>query len=116
MKAQACVLAAGLAILAGWWLATGCDSNSGSESIIAVTPASATLSGEGSTATFTASGSTNMTMVLPLEWTVSDASLGRILDSAGVTAVYESFGGAGNNTIHVRDKADAEGFALIIQD
>ena len=101
---------------AGVWLTTGCESTSTADEVITLTPASATLTGEGATASFVASiTSTNAELVLPLEWAVGSGNLGRILSTAGLTAIYESNGNIGNNTISVMDQVGQAGVAVINQ-
>lgn len=97
-------------------LTTGCESTSTADEVITLTPASATLSGEGATASFVASvTSTNAELVLPLEWAIGSGNLGRILSTAGLTAIYESNGKIGNNTISVKDQVGQAGVAVINQ-
>ena len=50
---------------------------------------------------------------LPLEWNVGSPQLGRILASAGYTAIYESFGGKGQNVVTVYDRAGRAGVAVV---
>ena len=50
---------------------------------------------------------------LPLEWSVGSPQLGRILASAGYTAIYESFGGKGQNVVTVYDQAGRAGVAVV---
>ena len=50
---------------------------------------------------------------LPLEWSVGSPQLGRILASAGYTAIYESFGGQGQNVVTVFDRAGRAGRAVV---
>ena len=50
---------------------------------------------------------------LPLEWRVGSPQLGRILASAGYTAIYESFGGQGQNVVTVFDRAGRAGVAVV---
>ena len=50
---------------------------------------------------------------LPLEWSVGSPQLGRILASAGYTAIYESFGGQGQNVVTVFDRAGRAGVAVV---
>jgi uncharacterized protein YjdB len=103
-------LAMGLA----WFAATGgCDST-GSGTSILVEPSSATLRGA-EAVTFTAVVSSNNTLVLPLTWTVSNPALGNVIGKGGVTAVYESNGTRGNNTISVLDEGTGEGVVLVTQ-
>jgi len=97
-------------------LTTGCESTSTAEEVITVTPASASLDGKGDTASFVASAtSTNSPLVLPLEWNLDRGDLGRIISAVGLTAVYESNGKVGNNTITVKDQVGQAGVAVINQ-
>jgi hypothetical protein len=96
-------------------LTTGCESTSTADEVITVTPSSATLVGK-STASFVASAtSTNSPLVLPLEWNLDRGDLGRILSTVGLTAVYESNGKIGNNTISVQDQLGQAGVAVVNQ-
>jgi hypothetical protein len=52
---------------------------------------------------------------LPLEWIVTDPTLGRIVGSAGYSAIYIRFAPNGDNTIIARDQYDNEGFAVVRQ-
>ena len=111
-------MAAGLVagVLAVNVLVTGCESTSSAEEVITVTPASATLVGQRATASFVASAtSTNSPLVLPLEWSIARGDLGKLLSAEGVTAVYESNGKVGNNTITVKDKIGQSGVAVVNQ-
>lgn len=109
-------------------LTTGCESTSTVEQTITVTPASSSLyflvpNGTNEaveldrlSVTLTAQGnSTNTFLVLPLEWTVANGSLGRILSSAGVSAVYEAYPKDGVNSVTVRDQIGQSGVASITQ-
>jgi hypothetical protein len=97
-------------------LVTGCESTSSQEEVIKLTPVAATLSGGTPTVTFFAyAASTNTPLVLPLEWSVARSDLGRILNASGVSAVYESSGRVGNNTITVEDQVGQSGVASIEQ-
>ena len=52
----------------------------------------------------------------PLEWNLSDGSLGSILETRGNTAIYATTPGrAGPNVITVTDQAGREGAAAIAQ-
>ena len=104
-----------LGAAAGWILVTGCESTSSVDDIITVSPSSPQLSATNATVTFTATGGTNGTLVLPLQWSVDNLTLGRILANGGVTAVYQSTGMTGNNIIRVRDQAEAAGYAVVNQ-
>ena len=50
---------------------------------------------------------------LPLEWSVSQPELGIIRSSAGYVAVYESFGGRGQNIVMVHDQVGRAGIAVV---
>ncbi len=103
-------------------LSAGCESTESAEDALTVTvnPADGVLVGKNATATLTASLSNTDTnsleeLVLPLEWRVSNGSLGRIANSAGVSAVYISNGSEGANTITVSDQIGRSGIAAISQ-
>ena len=117
-------LACGMLCLAVGLLA-GCESAS-TDTGITVTPEETTLEGIGATVLLTASSPTppvtaadgtniEVTLYLPLEWTVSNPDLGGILASAGYTAVYECNGTIGQNVITVTDQAGNEGEAAVSQ-
>lgn len=100
-----------LAILMAGLMLAGCESST-TDTNITVTPSSETGS-TGSTThiLFTATGSTNL--YLPLEWSVTNPDLGHIQESAGYSAVYESYGIPGENVIKVKDQGTAEGVAVV---
>ena len=65
-----------------------------------------------------ASSSTNFLgsqILLPLEWRVSNGALGRIASSAGYSAIYESYGGKGQNYVTVEDQFGRQGVAVVEQ-
>ena len=104
-----------VAALSWFWVA-GCESTSTADSAITVTPSAVTLTDSNRTVMLAASlASSNKVLVLPLNWSVSDPSLGTIKASQGLSAVYESTGHVGNNTVTVRDQASSDGLALITQ-
>ena len=108
----------GEAVLVGvcWWGIAGCDATTTADTVITISPADTVLTTSNRTAVFTASlASTNRTLVLPLIWTVGDGSLGAIKSSQGLSAVYESTGNLGNNTVIVRDQTYSEGMASVLQ-
>lgn len=112
MKAWMSICAMGLAAV----LLVACESTESGGDVVTVTPATVELAGKGKTASFVASFSTtNDTLVLPLTWSLSNGGLGRIVSAAGSTAVYESNGKEGANTIKVRDQIGREGLASITQ-
>ena len=54
-------------------------------------------------------------ILLPLEWSVANPAMGRIMAVGGYSAVYESYGPRGQNYVAVRDQAGREGIAAIEQ-
>ena len=118
-KYMGLLLGAMLGVLIG---TTGCESTESAEDVItvAVDPAGGVLTGDNATATLTASLANTDTnsleeLVLPLEWRVSNGSLGSIANSAGLSAVYISNGNEGANTITVTDQIGRSGLAAISQ-
>ena len=113
--------AMGLAILvaACWWVVAGCESTSTTDSVMTITAPTGALPLTASNRTVVLTANlqfaTNRTAVLPLTWSVSDQSLGTIKQSEALSAVYESTGTPGNNTVTVRDQTYAEGILLIPQ-
>lgn len=95
----------------------GCESTKTTDNVIAISPASVTLTNDWATVVFTASYSgTNSTLAMPLVWSVSDSARGTIRASGGMTAIYEGKNLGGNNTITVRDQGDNEGIAAVIRE
>jgi hypothetical protein len=107
-----------LALVSSMIMWVGCEKSTTDVSIN-ITPQSETVSNWPVVVTFTASlpGSTDTnssrSLFHPLEWQISDPGLGRILRTAGDSAVYEAIAGPGVNTITVRDQAGYEGVAAI---
>ena len=112
----------------------GCGEDAETDSALGVDPASSTVYADGATVFLTAydpdygvyqkdavnsdvgmSSNLNVQILLPLEWRVADATLGRITASGGYSAVYESSGIRGQNYVFVRDQAGREGIAAIEQ-
>ncbi len=54
-------------------------------------------------------------LAFPLEWSVSDPSLGAIIESSGRRAAYVRTSRAGMNIVTVRDQYGSEGFAVVEQ-
>lgn len=105
------IVAAALTVL----VITGCETTKTESNVIAISPASITLSNDWETVTFTASlAGTNTTLALPLVWSVSNPDRGSIRASGGLTAIYEATNHGGNNTVTVRDQGDNEGIAVVI--
>ncbi len=114
------LLLATLAVVAA--VNMGCESTETTESAITVTvePAGGVLVGRNATATLTASimiadSNSTESLVLPLEWNVSEGSLGAITKSGGLSAVYVSNGREGANTISVKDRIGRKGVAAVTQ-
>ncbi len=116
---------------------TGCDEAEGLETIL-ITPSDSEMTTRDNSVWLTASfpgatkadgDTTNDTSTagvgdpvdpddilhLPLEWDVTDASLGQIFGSGGTSALYVRNSNLGVNTIVVRDQYDNEGYAKIRQ-
>ena len=110
-KTSALLVLLVIAGLAAIHLLAGCESSTTNASITVSPSSEARTAGSDSLILFTATGSTNL--YLPLEWSVSNESLGRIVESSGNSAVYESNGTPGNNVITVRDQGVAEGVAVV---
>jgi len=114
-KANKWVLAMLVAVVAAGMAIVGCESTQTTDNVITISPASVALTNDWATTTFTASmTSTNLSLVLPLLWSVSDPARGTIRASGGLTAIYEGKNVAGNNTITVRDQGDNSGIAVVI--
>jgi hypothetical protein len=110
------VLGVAVAVASGVMI-TGCETTETTDNAMTITPDSVILTNSVSLATFTAStSSTNVPLILPLIWSVGDASMGHIRASDGMTAIYESTSKKGNNTVHVRDQGDSEGVASVVME
>jgi len=95
---------------------TGCEEVTRNKTIN-ITPASPEIRRTEAivlTASLAVSTSTNG-LYLPLEWSMSDPTLGNFAGAAGNSVVYQAGGRGGNNTIRVRDQADNEGVTNIRQ-
>jgi len=115
MKSATTILSILCLTLAIGAILCGCEGSTTNPGIT-VTPATATLTNGTGAVMFTASIiDTNRVLFFPLEWQVTDPSLGRISSSVGLTAIYEGLGGSGNNAVTVRDQSDSEGVALVSQ-
>ena len=109
-------------------LAAGCGEDAETGTGLNVTPASSTVYADGATVLLTActgdcDGTVNVAtatnldekILLPLEWSVVNPAVGRIMASAGYSAVYESYGPRGQNYIIVHDQGGREGLAVVEQ-
>lgn len=103
------------AVLAGLVIAplTGCEDRDTNDDI-SVTPKTSTLNGAGATVVLTVDDP-DASLVRPLMWSVSNPSLGGILSAAGDSAVYESNGTRGQNSVKVIDQSDREGVVVVEQ-
>jgi len=118
----------------GWWVLSSCETVESLDRTLQIEPASTNLTAAGETVVFRVvinvqsnldigGTSTNAgapggaPVIFPLEWSVSDPSLGRIRASGGLSAVYERNGRAtGNNYIRVIDRGRRyEGVAVVVQ-
>ena len=129
----------GLAALMGF--AAGCGEDAQTDSALAVYPASSTVYADGATVFLTVydpdenvyeadvaahakasldsdvdqTNTVASQILLPLEWSVANPAMGRIMAVGGYSAVYESYGPRGQNYVAVRDQAGREGIAAIEQ-
>lgn len=96
-------------------IVVGCERLKDQGDTISINPPSVTLSLDQPTVTFTAVASSNSLFSVPLEWSVSDPSLGIITASAGNAAVYTRSAKDGNNLIIVKNPGNEEGIASVQQ-
>jgi hypothetical protein len=113
------ILAAAVGVLcvAAFWVA-GCDDGAGYG--LTVTPADVDLAVGETSQGFAVGTSTNdasglRALSLPLEWSVSNPSLGYIVAGSGASAVYVRTATIGINVITVQDQYGAEGIATVRQ-
>lgn len=92
---------------------SGCEDRD-TDANIAVTPQTTDLVGPGDTVVLVAADPDG-DLVMPLVWSVSNPAIGGILSANGDSAVYESNGTRGQNTITVLDETDSEGVAVVEQ-
>ena len=133
-------IGAGL-VLAGLGFAAGCGEDAQTDSALAVYPATSTVYADGATVFLTVydpdqnvyqddvaahakvsldsdvdqTNTVASHILLPLEWSVANPAMGRIMAAGGYSAVYESYGPRGQNYVAVRDQAGREGIAAIEQ-
>ncbi|OGV66896.1 MAG: hypothetical protein A2283_23085 [Lentisphaerae bacterium RIFOXYA12_FULL_48_11] len=108
------VIAASL-IFAGVFL-SGCESADGVDGLT-LDPSSVSLTpgGGSNSVVFTAALNTTNELAYPLEWSVSDGSLGSISASTANSAVYRSTGKNGSNVVKAKDQYGNEGVATVNQ-
>ena len=87
---------------------------------ITIAPQSATLTEAGASQVFEATSvgqgtGTVSGLFLPLEWHVSDSSLGSVVANGGSTAIYVSLGKSGQNVVSVKDQSGLKGVAVVTQ-
>jgi hypothetical protein len=112
-KISGIVVVAVMTIMAiGAW--TGCEQAEGIDGI-SLNPPAATIGGSSSNGTSVAfTANVSGALALPLEWRVSNASLGWIANHSGSNAVYKGNRNAkGDNIITVRDQYGNEGSAVV---
>ena len=98
-------------------VAAGCEKSITTRSLD-ITPASAVIPVRGGVslkASLPVAEQDERQIYYPLEWSVSDGTLGGLHNIAGDSAVYVAGNRAGVNTVIVRDQMGAEGVALITQ-
>ena len=113
----ASLVTAALILGAAFW--SGCDS--AGTVALTITPSYVDLSTDSlsnsvpyRSQTFTVTDGLR-TLSLPLEWAVSDPSLGSIASAGGDSAAYVRTDSGGDNSITVRDQYGAEGVATVHQ-
>jgi hypothetical protein len=97
----------------GMVLSSGCEEARGLEGLV-VEPDQVTLNPGTNSLVFTVTGVSN-NLALPLIWSVSDSSLGRLIGTSGYRATYVSSDKVGQNFVVVRDQYDNEGYAVVNQ-
>lgn len=90
----------------------GCDSVTQSGDVVITTDVPA-LMATGRVAVVITANDTNGTLYLPLEWSVSDATLGTVTKQGALTALYQGNAQVGINTVTVKDQGNAEGLSVI---
>lgn len=114
-------LALGVAVL---WPMVGCETASDERGLvhIQVDDPIVDLTGVGAIAVLSltrtdedTSTTNTPTLLLPLEWSVSERSLGAIISASDFQAVYESTGAVGKNIVTVRDQSGRSGLWVIDQ-
>jgi len=119
------VVMAASVMMAAMMLWVGCEEST-TDMTIAISPASIGVTNStvsASVITFVASipgaatnNATGDSLNFPLEWNLSDWSLGAIIETRGSSAIYvTAVGRAGANVITVSDQAGREGQAAIAQ-
>ena len=139
-KRMKAIMAGGImAALLGF--AAGCGEDAQTDSALAVYPATSTVYADGATVFLTVydpdqnvyqddvaahakvsldsdvdqTNTVASHILMPLEWSVANPAMGRIMAAGGYSAVYESYGPRGQNYVVVRDQAGREGIAAIEQ-
>jgi len=95
----------------------GCEEAKGIHGLT-IDPSSVVLASGSNSVSFEAtlpSTYTNNLLAYPIEWSVTDPSLGTIVGNSGNNALYQRTGKNGNNTVIARDQYDNEGYATVKQ-
>ena len=139
-KRMKAILAGGImAALLGF--AAGCGEDAQTDAALAISPATSTVYADGATVFLTVydpdenvyeadaaarakasldsdvdqTNTVASHILMPLEWSVANPAMGRIMAAGGYSAVYESYGPRGQNYVAVRDQAGREGIAAVEQ-
>ncbi len=98
------------------WLASGCETTD-SQAGLGLDQSEVTIGTEVAQVRLSVvSGiSSNQSLALPLEWSVSNPSLGSLTGASGLGATYVRNSRSGQNTVIVRDQYGKEGYATIKQ-
>ena len=108
------ILAVALPIL---FLGAGCE-RTATDRGLAVTPSDARVVWREAitfTATLPEGADQDREILYPLEWSVSDPTMGTLRSAAGDSVVYVAARRSGANSVSVRDQGGAEGVASITQ-
>ena len=102
-----------VAVMSGMCVFSGCESAQGLDGLT-ISPSSVTLTPSSNIVAFTAIlNVTNSNLALPITWSLKDESLGSIVSTTPLGAVYQGNGRTGNNVITARDQYGNEGAAAI---
>jgi len=104
-----------LVMAAGVW--TGCES-AGNTDGLSISPSSPTLGSGSSNSTSAVVFTVGVrdSLALPLQWSVSNPSMGGIISASGSNATYVANAGkTGDNIITVQDQYGNKGSAVVIQ-
>jgi len=105
-----------ICFIAGAVFFLGCESADGVDGLT-IDPSSVSLTpaGGSNSVVFTATPNSTNQLTYPLEWSVSDGSLGSISATTANSAVYKSTGKNGSNVVKAKDQYGNEGVATVDQ-